>query len=167
MPTVAYMNGHTFAGGLMLALAHDYRLAPTPKGYLCANELNFGAPLLPAMSAIFRHKLSPPTYRSIVLEAHMFPGAEAVAAGIADAVAASLDEALAFVEEKKLRDKNASGVYGVLKAEMWKDLLVFMQQPGMGMEEARFAAEEEREGERREFGKVWYEQWQRENKAKL
>ncbi|KFA74711.1 hypothetical protein S40288_03955 [Stachybotrys chartarum IBT 40288] len=165
MPTVSYMNGHSFAGGLMLAMAHDYRLAPSPKGYLCANELNFGAPLLPAMSAIFRHKLPAPTYRSIVLEAHMFPGAEAVSAGIADATATSLDEALAFAEEKALKDKNATGVYGVLKAEMYKDLLAFMQAPTMQAEEARFAAEEERERERREFGKVWFEQWQQ--KAKL
>ncbi|TQS32479.1 hypothetical protein Golomagni_07201, partial [Golovinomyces magnicellulatus] len=65
MPTIALLNGHTYAGGLMLSMAHDYRLAPSPRGFLCLNEVLFGAPLKPPMAAIFRHKLSPPVCRSL------------------------------------------------------------------------------------------------------
>ncbi|PHH67140.1 hypothetical protein CDD81_2909 [Ophiocordyceps australis] len=58
MPTVALINGHAYAGALMLAMAHDYRLAPTPRGFLCLNELLFGAPLKPAMAAMRRSRVS-------------------------------------------------------------------------------------------------------------
>lgn len=45
MPTVALMNGHAFAGGLMLAMYHDYRVFNPSRGFLCLNELDFGYPL--------------------------------------------------------------------------------------------------------------------------
>ncbi|KAM5343171.1 hypothetical protein ACJ41O_014137 [Fusarium nematophilum] len=167
MPTVALLNGHAFAGGLMLATAQDYRLAPSPRGFLCLNELLFGAPLKPAMSGLFRHKFSPQTYRSLVLEARRFSAEEAVQAGIADGVATGLDDLLAFVKDKDLVGKSKSGVYGVLKAEMYAGLVDLMKSPGMEANEARFDEAQAREDERREFGKVWYEQWLKEGKAKL
>lgn len=52
MPTVAVLNGHAFAGGFMLAMHHDYRVFAGDRGYMCINELEFGAPLLPPMSGI-------------------------------------------------------------------------------------------------------------------
>lgn len=167
MPTVALLNGHAFAGGLMLAAAQDYRLAPSPRGFLCLNELLFGAPLKPAMSALFRHKVPPATYRSLVLEARRFPGDEAVAAGLADAVATGLGDALAFVRERDLASKSRTGVYGVLKAEMHSGLLEFLKSPTMEAHEKRFDDAQASEDERKEFGKVWYEQWLKETKAKL
>lgn len=167
MPTVSLINGHAFAGGLMLATAHDYRLAPTPRGLLCLNELLFGAPLKPAMAAIFRTKLTPLAYRTVVLEARRFTAAEAVEQGIADGAAGSLDDALKFIDERGLVDKAKTGVYGTLKAEMYKDLLAVLGGAGLDAEEARFDATQQAEGERKEFGKVWFEQWSKENKAKL
>lgn len=167
MPTVALMNGHAFAGGLMLATSQDYRLAPSPRGFLCLNELVFGAPLKPAMSALFRVKYSHATYRSLVLEAKRFTGEDAVAAGIADDIAPKgLDDLLRFIREKELIDKSKSGVYGVLKMEMYASLIETMKGPAMEAHEARFEDAQSREGERKEFGKVWYEQWLKEAGAK-
>ncbi|CAM1510571.1 Fc.00g009060.m01.CDS01 [Cosmosporella sp. VM-42] len=166
MPTVALLNGHTFAGGLMLATAHDYRLAPSTRGFLCLNELLFGAPLKPAMAALFRYKVPALTYRSLVLEAHRFTGAAAVDAGLADQLAEGVDDLLKFVAGKKLVELPKTGVYGVLKAEMYKDLVAFLQSPSLEGEEARFEEAQAREGERKEFGKVWYEQWLKEKKEK-
>ncbi|KAI9170867.1 Enoyl-CoA delta isomerase-like protein [Paramyrothecium foliicola] len=168
MPTIALMNGHAFAGGLMLAMAHDYRLAPSPRGFLCVNELLFGAPLKPPMAAIFRHKLPAATYRTLVLEARRYGADEALAAGIVDGIAPrGLDDALAFIEERGLVEKPKSGVYGTLKAEMHKDLIYYLRNPGLDAEEARFAETQNVEAERKEFGRVWYEQWQKDHKAKL
>lgn len=72
MPTVALMNGHAFAGGLMLGMMHDYRVMNPHKGYLCLNEVELGAPLRPPMTAVFRMKLSGGTLRKLVLEAYRF-----------------------------------------------------------------------------------------------
>ncbi|KAF4119527.1 Enoyl-CoA hydratase/isomerase family [Geosmithia morbida] len=159
MPTVALLNGHTFAGGLMLSMAHDYRLAPSPRGYLCLNEVLFGAPLKPAMAAIFRAKLSPQSYRTVALEGRRMTGPDAVRLGVADGVAASLDDALAFVRERDLVSKPAKGVYGAIKAEMYDGLVAELHGAGLEAEEARFAANGQAEEERKEFGKIWFEQW--------
>lgn len=167
MPTVALINGHAFAGGLMLAVAHDYRLAPSPKGFLCVNELLFGAHLPPPMSALFRTKMSPLTYRNLVLEARRYNAEEAVAAGIADAVAEKPEDVFAFIAERDLTNKAKTGVYGVLKAEMYHELIEYLKSPGLEMHDARLAETRARDDERKEFGKVWYEQWLKDAKAKL
>ncbi|KAK4967027.1 hypothetical protein LTR66_011986 [Elasticomyces elasticus] len=72
MPTISLLNGHAFAGALMLAMMHDYRVMNPHRGYLCLNELELGVPLRPPMSSIFRQKVSPSTYRSMVLEARRY-----------------------------------------------------------------------------------------------
>lgn len=167
MPTLALLNGHTYAGGLMLALSHDYRLAPSPRGYLCLNELLFGAPLKPPMAAIFRHKLTPSAYRMVALEAHQFTAREAVEAGLVDGVATSLDEALAFIADRKLTEKAKAGYYGVIKSEMHKDLLAQLSGDGLDLEEQRFQQVQESDADRKNSGQSWFEKWQKEKRARL
>lgn len=151
----------------MLSQAHDYRLAPSPKGFLCLNEVLFGAPLKPPMAAIFRHRLAPQTYRTLALEGRRFTGQQAVEVGLADATASSLHDCLAFIAERQLVEKPKAGVYGVIKTELHKDLLRELRKEGVDREEERFNDDQLRERERKEFGKVWFEQWTKENKAKL
>ena len=45
IPTVALINGHAFAGGCLLALAHDYRIMRSDRGYMCMNEILLPSPL--------------------------------------------------------------------------------------------------------------------------
>jgi enoyl-CoA hydratase/carnithine racemase len=72
MPTIALINGHGFAGALMTAMMHDYRIMNPHRGYLCLNEVELGVPLRPAMSSVFRQKCSPTVYRTLVLEGRRF-----------------------------------------------------------------------------------------------
>jgi len=72
MPTVALLNGHTFAGGLMVAMMHDYRIMNPHKGFLCLNELALGVGLRPPMCSVFREKVKPSTFRRMILEAVRF-----------------------------------------------------------------------------------------------
>ncbi|RDA90101.1 hypothetical protein CP533_2566 [Ophiocordyceps camponoti-saundersi (nom. inval.)] len=167
MPTIALINGHAFAGGLMLATAHDYRLAPRSRGYLCLNELLFGAPLKPAMAALFRHKLPHSTLRDLALEARRFDGPKAVAAGLADGLADGVDDVFTFIRERSLGDKAKSGVYGVIKTELHSPLVAFLSGPGLDATEARFEEDGRAEAERKEFASVWYEQWRKDGSAKL
>jgi len=122
MPTIALMNGHAFAGGLMLAMYHDYRIFNATRGFLCLNELDFGYPLKPAMSAIFKQKVPPAGYRSLVLEAKRFGGKEAFEAGIVDGLG-GLEEVLALISERKLTEKGKTGIYGIMKSEMYRETL--------------------------------------------
>jgi enoyl-CoA hydratase/carnithine racemase len=118
MPTVCLLNGHAFAGGFMLAMYHDYRVMNPDRGFLCVNELEFGVPLQTPMMAIFREKLTPVTFRNVVLEAHRFGGRSALQVGIVDAVGGA-EEALALIQERKLQTKAATGIYGTMKEEMY------------------------------------------------
>ncbi|KAJ1329089.1 Delta3-Delta2-enoyl-CoA isomerase [Microdochium nivale] len=145
MPTVALLNGHTFAGGAMLAMHHDYRVFSGPRGYLCLNELEFGAPLMPPMASIFREKLLPSTFRKLVLEAHRFDAPQALEAGIVDKVG-GLDAALEMVRDLKLVSKAARGAYGLLKQEMYRESLSLLDArgPDFVSPDAVFGAEKKR-----------------------
>ncbi|KAI9875229.1 MAG: hypothetical protein M1830_008724 [Pleopsidium flavum] len=147
MPTLALINGHAFAAGLMTAMMHDYRLFNPHRGYLCLNELDFGAPLKPPMASVFRQKLpSPATYRTLVLESKRFNALEALREGIVDGLG-GLEEALAFAEEMKLVEKGGSGVYGRLKAEMWKETVRLLENAeGSARRAEREEADEKRRG---------------------
>ncbi|RMZ86378.1 hypothetical protein DV736_g6399, partial [Chaetothyriales sp. CBS 134916] len=72
MPTIALINGHAFAGGLMTAMMHDYRIMNPHKGFLCIG---------------------------------------------------GLPETLAFAAETKLVQKAQSPSYGLLKEELYKDVV--------------------------------------------
>jgi enoyl-CoA hydratase/carnithine racemase len=128
MPTIALINGHGFAGALMTAMMHDYRIMNPHRGYICLNEVELGVPLKAAMSSIFRQKTSPQTYRTLVLEGKRFKALEALEAGIIDGVG-GLDEVVAFVDELKLVSKTDQGVYGLLKREMWRETVAFLDAP--------------------------------------
>lgn len=51
---------------------HDYRIMNPHKGFLCLNEVDLGVPLRPPMSSVFRSKVSPQTYRRLILEGSRF-----------------------------------------------------------------------------------------------
>ena len=137
MPTIALMPGHAFAGGLMLAMHHDYRVMNPAKGFACVNELDFGVPLKAAMSSIFRLKLPAATYRQLVLEAHRFPGKQALEFGIVDRLGGLDDAVLELVRDKKLTRKAETGIYGLLKAEMYRESVKFLSAEGYEAEEEK------------------------------
>ncbi|KAL1603495.1 hypothetical protein SLS60_005082 [Paraconiothyrium brasiliense] len=131
MPTIALINGHGFAGALMTAMMHDYRIMNPHKGYLCLNEVELGVPLRPAMSSIFRQKCSPTVYRTLVLEGKRFKASSISSLGalkdnIIDGVG-GLEEALKFIEELKLTSRPDKGVVGDLKREMWRETVEFLE----------------------------------------
>jgi Delta3-Delta2-enoyl-CoA isomerase len=127
MPIIALINGHAFAGGLMMAMAHDYRIMNPHKGFLCLNELEFGAGLRPAMASLFRVKLSMSTFRNMVLETKRYPALEALKEGILDAVG-GIGEALAFIEEMKLVQKAQGKSYGSIKEELYREIIKDLEE---------------------------------------
>ncbi|KAG4032774.1 hypothetical protein MFRU_006g02380 [Monilinia fructicola] len=165
MPTISLLPGHAFAGGLMTAMYTDYRIFNPSRGFLCLNELDFGAPLKPPMSSIFRQKLpSPSTYRSLVLEAKRFNGEAALKEGLVDALG-GWEDVLKLVDERKLLEKGKSGVYGVLKAEMWRESLGYLE--GHTENEERDRLNIDREEKRKEQAKNTAAEWERRAKSKL
>ena len=119
MPTIALLPGHAFAAGFMTAMMHDYRLMNPHRGFLCLNELDFGAPLKPPMASIFRQKVpNPNTFRTMVLESKRYNALEGLKEGFLDGLG-GMPEVITFIQEMVLLKRAQSGVYGRLKAEMW------------------------------------------------
>ncbi len=76
--TVAAINGHAFAGGGMLALAHDYRVMREDRGYFCLPEIDLGMPLTEGMTALIKSKLPTATHHEAIVTGRRYGGADAV-----------------------------------------------------------------------------------------
>jgi enoyl-CoA hydratase len=83
-PTVAMVNGHAVAGGLVLALACDYRLALDGDYRIGLNELAVGAAYPRVAFEIVRLRLAHARAAELLLGAALYPAREAVRLGIAD-----------------------------------------------------------------------------------
>lgn len=82
--TVAAMSGHAFAGGGMLALAHDFRVMRADRGFFCLPEVDLGLPLHPGMTALIKARLPGATAHQAIVSGRRYGGEEARTAGIVD-----------------------------------------------------------------------------------
>ncbi|KAJ9246240.1 hypothetical protein DTO207G8_9156 [Paecilomyces variotii] len=165
MPTIALINGHAFAGGLMLAMFHDYRVQNPSRGFVCLNEIEFGVTLQAPMMSIFREKISPTTFRTLVLEGKRFPGPEALQAGIVDVVG-GLEETLKFIKDRKLVLKPNSGIWGSMKEEMYRESLAILDSHQANLK-WRDNVEEQKTAQA-EKAKAAVQKWEKsQGKAKL
>lgn len=81
---VAAINGHAFGAGLFLALACDWRVMRTLRGFLCFPELTLGMRLTPAFAELAKSKLSSQTLREAVLMGKRYGSTDAMVAGLVD-----------------------------------------------------------------------------------
>lgn len=164
MPTVCLLNGHAFAGGFMLAMYHDYRVQNPERGYLCVNELEFGVPLQTPMMAIFREKLTPTTFRNVILEARRFSGKDSLDAGIVDKLG-GLEETLALIQDRNLLGKAEMGIYGTMKEEMYSRNLGVLDDHKGNLEWREKVEEDKEMAQKRGLEAVEF--WEKNGKAKL
>jgi Delta3-Delta2-enoyl-CoA isomerase len=159
MPTIALINGHAFAGGLMTAMMHDYRIMNPHRGFLCLNELDFGAPLRPPMASVFRVKLpAMSVFRHMVLESRRYPALEALKEGIVDGVGGP-EETIAFIDDMKLVGKGQSQSYGRIKEELYREVVKDLDEsPDMAeLEAATDLERSRRELDARQRVELWEE----------
>jgi len=82
--TVAAINGHAFGAGLFLALACDYRIMRTERGFVNFPELNLGMRLAKGFAELSKAKLTAATLREGVLTGKRYGSGDAVRVGIVD-----------------------------------------------------------------------------------
>lgn len=150
MPTVALINGHAYAGGLFVAMLHDYRIQNPAKGYLCLNEVHFGAWMPAPMPTLVKQKVrNPAAVRDLVIMGRRYDAAEALSAGIIDATG-GMDEVLKLIEQRSLVKLAQSPSYASLKEEVYEETLKVLgtheenEMGRLGRAQAREDAEEER-----------------------
>lgn len=87
-PTVALVNGHAIAGGCVLVLCCDHRVATaSPKARIGLNEVAAGLVFPPKVLAVVRARLTAPQAERAVLEARLLDPAAAREAGLVDELA--------------------------------------------------------------------------------
>jgi 3,2-trans-enoyl-CoA isomerase len=109
-PVVAALNGHTIAGGCMLATACDHRVMATGRARISLNEITFGASVfrgsVDLLVALTGHRNA----RRILLTGSMLGAEEALELGLVDQVAEParvLERALEAAREFARRDAAA------------------------------------------------------------
>jgi enoyl-CoA hydratase/carnithine racemase len=128
VPTVAAMNGHSFAAGAMLALAHDYRVMRADRGFFCLPEVDIKIPLAPGMNSLIRCRMSPAVFRDTVLTGKRIGGSEAKGLGIVDD-AVPLDQVLPRAIEiaAGMASKDRK-IFGTLKREMYRESIDLLER---------------------------------------
>ena len=123
VPSIAAMNGHAFAAGAMLALAHDFRVMRVDRGFFCLPEVDINIPLAPGMTALIQAKLSAKVVVETVLTGVRLGGAQALERGIVDAAVAGPEVLPQAIERAAGLASKDRGTYGALKRGLYARIL--------------------------------------------
>jgi enoyl-CoA hydratase len=109
-PVVAALNGHTIAGGCMLATACDFRLMVTGKARISLNEITFGAPVPAGSVEMLRYCVGSRHAQSILYSGAMYSAEQAFELGLVDQVSsedALAEDARKVAQELAQKDSSA------------------------------------------------------------
>jgi enoyl-CoA hydratase/carnithine racemase len=126
VPTVAAVNGHAFAAGGMLALAHDFRVMRADRGFFCLPEVDIQLPLAPGMTALIENRLTPQSFRDAILTGARIGGADAQQRGIVDEAVAAADVLPRAIARAAALASKDRGIYGTLKRNMYAEVFALL-----------------------------------------
>jgi enoyl-CoA hydratase/carnithine racemase len=130
LPTasVAAIQGHAFAAGAMLALAHDVRVMRADRGYFCLPEVDLPLPFTPGMAALIQAKLDATVAHEAMTTGRRYGGVDAADARI---VAAAVEEA-AVVSDATVRARSIGGKHAgtltTIKQQMYGDVAAALRK---------------------------------------
>ena len=115
-PVVAAVNGHAMAGGLVMALACDCRIAAAGAAKLALSEVNVGIPFPLGPLLVVEDVVAGAARRDLALFGRVYDPAAALAAGLVDEVVPA-DRLLARAREKARELAGLRG-YAAIKAQL-------------------------------------------------
>ena len=148
-PIVAALNGHTIAGGCMLATACDLRLMVTGKARISLNEITFGAPVPAGSLEMLKYCVGSRNAQSIVYSGAMYSAEEAFELGLVDQVSSEVSLAADARKVAQEFAQKATSAFGSIKLLLRKPVAEQMIR---------------RESDSiLEFADIWYSEETREN----
>jgi enoyl-CoA hydratase/carnithine racemase len=123
MVTVAAIQGHAFAAGAMLTLAHDWRVMRADRGFWCLPEADIFIPFAHGMNALIMSKLTPQAQTNAMVTAHRFGGDAAQEAGIVDSTQPESLVVSQAVEMAAAQAGKDGGTLGTIKKRMYEPVL--------------------------------------------
>jgi len=128
VPTVAALQGHTFAAGAMLALAHDFRVMRADRGFFCLPEVDIHIPFTAGMAALIQSRLQPQVAHEAMTTGRRYGGSDALASAIVDATAGDGEVLKVAVERAAALAPKAAPVLGAIKAQMYAPALSALRE---------------------------------------
>jgi enoyl-CoA hydratase/carnithine racemase len=129
VPTVAAIQGHCFAAGAMLAVAHDFRVMRADRGFFCLPEVDINIPFTAPMAALIQARLSKAAAHEAMTTGRRYGGADAAAAGIVDD-AVGEDEVLPRAIERAAALAGKDGAtLAAIKEGMYAEALKLLRDP--------------------------------------
>ncbi|MFC4061041.1 enoyl-CoA hydratase-related protein [Planomonospora corallina] len=126
--TVAALQGHTFAAGAMLSLAHDFRVMRADRGFWCLPEADINIPFTPGMSALIQARLTPRTAHEAMTTARRYGGHDALAAGIVDRAVDEDAVRPTALEIARANTGKAGPTLGTIKTRMYASVLDVLRE---------------------------------------
>ena len=128
VPSIAALQGHTFAAGAMLALAHDQRVMRTDRGFFCLPEVDINIPFTVGMNALITARLSPSVAHEAMTTGRRYGGHDAATAGIVEEAVAT-EHLLGRAHEiaAALAPKNPTTL-GTIKQRLYASTLTALRQ---------------------------------------
>ncbi|KAK3603393.1 hypothetical protein CHS0354_009376 [Potamilus streckersoni] len=110
IPTVAVVNGHAFGAGAFLAIAHDYRVMRSDRGWLCWPETRLRMKFRPKMLDIISAKIqNGKQQREAIIYAKRLKGQDALELGLVDVIGNEKE----LLDQAKRLGKNVLGSEGL------------------------------------------------------
>ncbi len=133
VPAVAAIGGHVFAGGAMLALAHDVRVMRADRGYFCLPEVDLGIPFTVGMSALIQAKLTPAAAHEAMTAGRRYGGTAAAAVGIVDEAVPEEEVLTAALDRARALASKRGSTLGSIKRRMYAPVVAALAAPVDGL----------------------------------
>lgn len=119
VPCVAAVQGHCYAAGAMLALAHDAIIMRQDRGYFCLPEVDINIPFTPGMNALITARLTPATAHEAMTTGRRYGGTDAAVAGIVTAALPDEQVLPAAQQHAQALAGKDPGTLGAIKAQLY------------------------------------------------
>jgi enoyl-CoA hydratase len=139
-PLVAAVNGHAIAGGLILALCADWRIAADLPMQVSLAEVRVGVTYPVAALEVARGELAPSTARKLVLLGEVLDARRALEDGVFDEIAAPADLRQRAVMAAERHAGLPPNAFATTKAELRAAALARIAAARAGQGEPRLGA---------------------------
>jgi len=121
-PTVAAINGHAIAAGIMIAMCHDFRVQRNDLGTICLNEINMGKPIARGMLTLIKEKVPHQTMKMLAMFGHKFTPEESLRGNLVDKLVPKdkLIEEAVNILEPLVEKSSARESFSQIKSELNK-----------------------------------------------